>query len=263
MNIGDNMEKYTFEQIVNEKTREYEEIRKECNSFKNLVTYNTSKYDFNGTYMLVDSGDFILYYKRTDEKLYNKIYNKIISRTPFMVYGRNSIWFMGMDNLKKEYVDSKGNLIFTINNIDDFKEKYYELTSSVLYKELSTGERSATRIKGDDGITILALSGGLVETLQCDEKLLFNPGDHATFSGVNTNAVKMFNKYMHMRYDISNLSEYFQENIEKNKDTFLPFEFDEKFVPHTYKLSKYDELEHETFNIEKEEKRYSLHKLTK
>ncbi len=257
------MEKYTFEQIVNEKTREYEEIYKECNSFKNLVTYNTSKYDFNGTYMLVDSGNFILYYKRNDEKLYNKIYNKIISKSPFMVYGRNSIWFMGMDDLKKEYVDSKGNLIFSINNIDDFKEKYYELTNSALYKELSNGERTRTIIKDEDRKMILALSGGLIISRQCDEEILFNPGDHARFEGVNTDAVKILNKHMHMEYDISNLSEYFQENIEQNKGTFLPFEFDEKFVPHTYKLNKYDELEHETFNIEKEAKRYSLHKLTK
>ena len=52
-------EKYTYEEIVNERIREIEELYKETDSFKNLVTYNESKpfIDNNLTEYIIKGGN--------------------------------------------------------------------------------------------------------------------------------------------------------------------------------------------------------------
>lgn len=241
-------EKYTYEEIVNERIREIEELYKETDSFKNLVTYNESKYIFSRARIFPHDSRLLLYYK----PLFG-----LENREPDAHY-IDAVWISNIDKVKNEYKDASGNLILSIDNIDEFRDKYNTIIESKLYKELQSDAKEIKRI--NNGSLDLHLYDGYAHIHQGKNELLIHQKYYACFKGNNTNAKLLYDEYMHSEYDISSLSDYFIENIEKNKDNVLPIELEDGFKPTTYHIDEYGECDFEYFNLNKEEKRYVLTK---
>lgn len=121
------MGKYTFEQIINERIREYDELKKEAAKFNDLVTYD-KKYEGTGNFYFADRNDLAFYYTYASEHM--KKLKKMYKMMPFAIHGRDVLIINGDDQVKKEYNDYKNKPLLTIDNIEAFKESFDSLARS-------------------------------------------------------------------------------------------------------------------------------------
>ncbi len=246
------MEKYTFEQIINERIREFYELMKETEKFSELVTYD-EKYVGTNNYFFVDRNELALYYTYAYANKYIKKMNNLYFRMPWAIRGLDVALISYSKHFQHEYRDYNNNLIFTINNIEEFKEKFQSLANNPLVNELrNLYNRRELKISSLDGKTQLKLSNNYIffehNNFEIDFWNLY-----VWLVGDSLSAPQILEIFKESTFDSNSFSEYFAERVEMNKDKDLSIEISSDYNIIPYTIDKDEKKTREYFDIQKKE----------
>ena len=244
------MEKYTFEQIVNERIREFDELAKEAEKFSKLVTFD-KKYEGTNNHFFVNHNELVLYYTYANN-IIKKMY-KMYLKLPWAIHGMNHVSISGSEPVQQEYRAYNNDLIFTINNVEEFRERLQSLANSPLVQELySSYDKSISSISSMDGKTQLSFSSNSFTYFEHDNfEINFLGFDYVGLEGDSLTAPQILDIFKESTFDSSKFSEYFAKRIEMDKDKDLSIEIgsDYKVVPYT--IDKEKEKTCEYFDMQK------------
>lgn len=241
------MEKYTLEQIINERIREFDELRKESEKFSELVTYD-KKYEGLNNHYSVERNELSLYY--TYANRFMKKMEILYSRMPWGIMGLNVVRIPESKPVQQEYRKYNNDLLFTINNPEEFKERLHSLSESPLVKALSP---SFNTINSLDGKTQLSFTSYGFTYFEHDNfEFNFLGTDYADLEGDSLTAPQILEIFKESTFDSNNFSEYFSERVERNKDKDLSIEISSDYNIIPYVIDKDEEKTREYFDIEKE-----------
>ena len=229
------MKTYTFEQILNERIREYEELKREAESLKDLVEFNEEKYKYSGAaHSLSYSNSVIMWYDRVyknalaeklDDLKYFIKYRIIEASSNWYDLKTKKIYFCEHDPIKKQYKDEKDQTILTIKNPDEFKEKLDAFFTSPLVKEIKKFDGKVKTIQSTDYNTMLIPSKHSFQLY--DKNVFINFFDN---TGVLIqNPVTMdyvLNLIKETKFKSDNFSDYFRERLERDTDKDFSIELD-------------------------------------
>ena len=245
------MGKYTFEQIINERMREYDELKKEAAKFNDLVTYD-KKYEGTGNFYFADRNDLAFYYTYASEPM--KKLKKMYKMMPFAIHGRDVLIINGDDQVKKEYNDYKNKPLLTIDNIEAFKESFDSLARSPLVKEIvSLDNESTHKINSSDGKTQLKLTNNCVYVQQDSFEIDFWYEDYFGLHGDSLTAPQILEMFKASTFDSNSFSEFFSERIEMNKGKDLSIEISDDYTSIPFIIDKDGESTSEYFDTQKRE----------
>ena len=251
------MEKYTFEQVVNERKREFDELKKNVEKFKDLVTYNECRYEHKGSEFSIETKKLFLEYQHANTLV--RSMHDYINSLPQSLHIKNAIIFDESKTINKRYNDDRGNNILTVNDPEEFKEKFHEFIESPLVKELSTSYDYATpTIKSLDGKTKLNFSGEYAHFNQKNFEMDFYQTELACIESGSFTAPQILEMLKESTFDSSNFSEYFAGRIENDKNKDLSIELDDNYKVIKYKKDKNGDKDTEYFYLQKEAEKKKL-----
>ena len=253
------METYTFEQIVNERKREFDELMVESEKFNELVTYD-KKYEGTNNYFFPYRSELSLYYTYANK--FKKNIRKLYYKLPFAIFGLHVVEINDQDNIKKEYRDHKGNLILTVNDVNEFKEKLHCFTESPLVKEFQSTYAKKT-IAIDRETQLFSCSTECLDfnhdELNIDFQFLYKRAD---IEGNETVAPRILQIFKETEYNKDSFSEYFMERVERDKDKDFSIKFDKDYNLIPYFKDKEGDNTIESFDMieDSDEKKFVLSK---
>ena len=255
------MKNFTFEQIINERIRELDELMKETAKFSELITYD-KKYEGTNNYYFVDRNELALYYTYTNNIM--KKIKKLYLMTPFGVHSLDSVIINDKEQLKEKYRDYNDNLIFTINDLEEFKARQHSLAESQLVKELCTSYNIGTqKINSLDGKTQLEFSNNYTYFEHDNFEFVFwMKPEYVCLEGDSLTASQILEIFKQSTFDSNSFSEYFIKRVEMDKGKDLSLELSGNYNVISYAIDKDKNKTREYFDIQKksEEKKLILTK---
>ena len=235
------MEKYTFEQIINERIRMCDELDRMTNEFNSLVESNSDKYEFICTRTLFGGYDrqIGLYYNYSN-KLENSIhrlglafeFGELPSSKTLMPPNHIIFKEKDIENLKSEYTDKNGEPALIIKDVEKFKEMYYAFYESEIMKQELGLEAHGNDI--NDGKVNLDMDY-LFTTFENDYSEAKVCGNASiAFSGFKSNLPKILDMYKNCEFDGSIFNDYFKENMDANKSKDYSLVLSDKYIVKPY-----------------------------
>ena len=267
MDIGDNMERYTFEDLTNERIREYNELDARAKKLENLITVVNDDYKMGFVrYDEFDNGKIIIYYGYNNElkELMHKL--KIVREfggSMRYICPANMIIIRSEDDIKTEYKDDKGNIALTINDLDKFKEEYYAFFDSETYKHLFTFKEKwceNDELFAKDKIR-LKIDSAFLKFIHEDKDTLFELCDNrfVTLGADRRTAEENIDLFTHSTFNAEWFAEYVRKNIDSYKGEIKTFAFDDKYKQkkyHSVGFGRY--IMEEQFEISENDKKFVL-----
>ena len=238
------MEKYTFEQLTNERIREYNELDKKARKLENLIEVVDDEYKMG---FIRHDGfhdrEMWIYYSYSNESknLLHKL--KISARDgnfKGMAYicPANVIAIKSDEDIKSEYVDSKGNTALIIKDVDKFKEKYNALYDSEEYKHLR-GMKN-TWCENDKILAMnkirLEINGSFLTFIHEDRDVSFElvANQFVVLAGTKGTASNNVDTFRYAEFSTYWFDDYVRSNIEEHKNDNMYFVFDTDYKQRAY-----------------------------
>ena len=229
------MKTYTFEQILNERIREYEELKREAESLKDFVEFNEEKYKYSGaTHSLSYSNSVLMWYDRVYKNALAEKLNNLKYFIKYRIIGASSNWydlktkricFCEHDPIKEQYKDEKNQTILTIKNPDEFKEKLDAFFTGPLVKEIKKSDGKVKTIQSTDYNTMLIPSKHNYELY--DKNVFINFFDDTRILIQNPVTMDYILKLIkETKFKSDNFSDYFRERLERDTDKDFSIELD-------------------------------------
>lgn len=268
------MERYTFEQIVNERIREYNELDERAKKLENLITVVNDDYKMGfARYDEFDNGKIMIYYGYADEIKSFMYKLKLACRdfefmTMRYICPANRIIIKSEDDIKTEYKDDKGNTALVINDIDKFKEEYNALFNSETYKHLFTFKekwcendelfaKDKIRLKVDTAFLTFIHNNKNVSFGLCANRFV-------TLAASSRTAEENIDLFRNATFNAECFDEYVRKNIDLYEGEDKIFTFDDKYKQKNYHyvgFGPYGYAMEEQFEISQDGKKIILTKV--
>lgn len=271
---GDYMENYTFEDLINERIREYNELDARAKNLNNLITVVNDEYKMGFVrYDEFDNGKIMIYYGYTDE-VKNFMYKLKLACRDFefmtmrYICPANRIIIKSEDDIKTEYKDDKGNTALVINDIDKFKEEYNAFFDSETYKHLFTFKekwcendelfaKDKIRLKVDIAFLTFIHEDKNVSFQLCGNRFV-------TLAASSRTAEENIDLFRNATFGEGWFDEYVRKNIDSYKGEIKTFAFDDKYrQKHYHPVGFRRYAMEEQFEISENDKKFVLTKVPK
>ena len=266
------MKNYTFEDLINERIREYNELDARANKLENLITVVNDDYKMGFVrYGASGPKELIIYYGYNNElkELMHKL--KIVREfggSMRYICPANMIIIKSEDDIKTEYKDDKGNTALTINDLDKFKEEYYAFFDSETYKHVFNFETKwyeNDELLAKDKIR-LKIDRAFLKFIHEDKDTIFElcENQFVTLAASSRTAEENLDLFRNATFGEGWFDEYIRKNIDSYKGEIKTFAFDDKYRQkhyHPVGFRRYAMEEH--FEISENDKKIILTKVPK
>nr|MBP3258851.1 hypothetical protein [Bacilli bacterium] len=232
------MERYTFEDLTNERIREYNELDARAKKLENLITVVNDEYKMG----IVKPDDFddrklLIYYDYTDE-MKNLMYKIKITKLsePFRyILPANRIEIKSEEDIKSEYNDLKGNTALVIEDVDKFKEAYNAFFDNETYKHIDSMDEKWLEnynaiIDAKDKIR-LRMNGSFLTFIHDGKDVSFQLCDNrfVTLAASSRTAEENIDLFTRSIFNAEYFDEYVRKNIDSYEGKNKTFAFDDKY----------------------------------
>ena len=180
-------------------------------------------------------------------------------KMPWAIHRIDAVFFPSDEQVEHEYRTRNNDLILTVNDVKEFKERLHLFVNSPLVNELrSSYNEYSKKIYSLDDKTQLKFSEYYFYLKHNNYEIDFWNQGYVGLEGDSLNAPQILEIFKESTFDSDNFSEYFTNRIEQDSDLDLSIEISDNYDVKPYIVDRYGDLTKEYFDIQKNEEAKKL-----